>query len=61
VAVRLAPFLPENLIVEHPLNPPWSEDAWEVAVLRSLAEQLGVANDFYYPLIGIANRIEIRR
>lgn len=28
------------------------------AVLRSLAAQLGVGNDFYYPLIGAANLIE---
>jgi len=31
---------------------------WAVAALRELARQLGVMNDYYYPLIGAAEMLK---
>ena len=39
---------------------PVAVEVYFPAVLRSLAAQLTVSNDFYYPLIGAANLIEDR-
>lgn len=37
---------------------PVKSDEYYPAVLRALAKQLGVANDFYYPLLGAATLLE---
>lgn len=54
--------------MDEPVMPSEFEDAseateyaskkWHGAVLRSLALQLGVGNDFYYPLLGAAQLLD---
>ena len=47
------PFIPADL--------EYSEDdtASHAVLLRCLAKQLGVGNDFYFPLLGVARHLEI--
>lgn len=39
-------------------NDPRSHHKWHADALRFLAKQLGVGNDFYFPLMGAAKLIE---
>lgn len=42
-------------------NCPLSEAEWHATALRFLAKQLGVMNDFYFPLLGAATLIDGKR
>jgi hypothetical protein len=46
----------ENLAL--PENQPVKAEIYYPAILRNLAEQLGVGNDFYFPLRGAAVLLE---
>jgi hypothetical protein len=54
------PLLPDELV-----NEQWSEGNpsdnpdWHARALRALASQLGVGNDFYFPLLGAASKLEM--
>ncbi len=52
----MEPFLPDDLLTEEPTSPNWSSQA-----LRALAKQLGVGNDFYFPLLDAARILEERK
>jgi hypothetical protein len=44
------PFLPDELSQDDKMSP----EEWSTKALVCLAAQLGMKNDFYYPLIGAA-------
>lgn len=51
---RLTPDLEEDIVSG--MSPTWHAKA-----LRSLAHQLGMSNDFYYPLLGAARLLDNKR
>ena len=50
------PFLPDSLGDTDGTDPDWNAKA-----LEELANQLGVMNDYYYPLIGSAQELRHQR
>lgn len=50
------PKIPEPWLPEHFIEKDTPPD-WHTNVLTELARQLGVMNDYYYPLIGAAEKL----
>lgn len=50
------PKIPEPWLPEHFIESDAPQD-WHTKVLIELANQLGVMNDYYYPLIGAAEKL----
>ena len=50
------PFLPPDLMTDDDSS---DKSDWHERALLSLATQLGVGNDFYYPLLGAASKLKM--
>ena len=54
------PFLPAQLEDDEPANEAEARE-WTARALNELAVQLGIMNDYYYPLIGAAQMLRGER
>jgi hypothetical protein len=54
------PFLPASLEDEDPQNEAEARD-WTARAIAELARQLGMMNDYYYPLIGAAGMLRVTK
>ena len=52
------PRMPADLERLYPAEMPVTARIYYPAMLRNLAAQLGIGNDFYYPLLGAANLLD---
>lgn len=55
----MTPFLPADL-EDAATGKEEDAAAWYAKALRSLASQLGLGNDFFYPLLGAAQILETK-
>ena len=53
--------IPEPMMGDDMLREAKDETEWGAKMLRELARQLTVRNDFYYPLLGVARHLELEK